>query len=48
MYTAIFGLSPSAPVDYSRGDLQVAAFTDGRPVFVVEDPAPGITWERKR
>jgi hypothetical protein len=48
LYTAVLGPDPSRPVEYGRGDRQIAAFAGTRPVYVVEDPAPGITWEARR
>jgi hypothetical protein len=46
MFTALLGVDPSAPVEYGRRTPQVAAFAGSRPVFLVEDPAPGIRWAR--
>ena len=48
MYTAVFGADPSSRVEYGRDGRPVAAFAGTRPVFIVEDPAPGITWEARR
>lgn len=48
MYSAALGVDPSDPVEYGRGTPRIAAFAGTRPVYVVEDPAPGIKWERGR
>jgi hypothetical protein len=48
MYSAVLGTDPVEPVQYGRWSVPVAAFVGSRPVLVVEDPAPGITWEPRR
>lgn len=48
LYTAVFDVDPAGRIEYGRDGPQVGAFVGTRPVFIVEDPAPGITWEARR
>ncbi|HEU5050673.1 MAG TPA: 6-bladed beta-propeller [Gemmatimonadales bacterium] len=46
LYTAVIDPSGGQPASYSRRTGRIGAFTRGRPVFVVEEPAPAVVWTR--
>jgi hypothetical protein len=48
LYTAVFGADPASSVEYGLAGPRIGAFAGTRPVLIVEDPAPGITWEARR
>jgi hypothetical protein len=48
LYTAVLGADPSSRIEYGGNGPRIGAFAGTRPVFVIEDPAPGIAWEARR